>query len=217
MRIKIAVGDRVELQCAVDVHNFKTVDWLDQSFNNIKQSSQVKVRGSRTVFSRRRVLIWENITKADAGKYHCEVTKKKEQEKKAEDVRKEVLIEVHDVEFPVISSANVDSTIEKISGNPLRLECEAVGLPIPTLAWYKNGKDFMVNDETLTDKEVPSVRMSRGNSRIDFSSLKPEDAGTYKCVVTSRLGTAEKLFKLVVSGKDNNDEYLSIDDESELL
>lgn len=197
---KIAVGDRVELQCAADVYNYLDLVWLNPSNEFIKFSKNINIVKKHSKYSLKQTIVFENISKADAGMYRCEAENKHTRG----DENKDILIEVFDPILPEITSINFEPFVQKTSGDPLRLECYATGLPIPTVTWYRNEKVFEVDENNSLHPEIHHVELlmeSTKMSRIQFYALTEEDSGRYECKASSRIGIVHQTFELEVEGK----------------
>lgn len=93
---------------------------------------------------------------------------------------------------PSIKGGNVTSEVTALLHNPVTLECEVRGVPLPAITWYKNGESI------LSSRQVQYV--DRGHF-LKLSRVQVSDAGRYICRVTSVAGTAEKVYMLDVYGE----------------
>ncbi|KAL4218919.1 Hemicentin-1 [Mactra antiquata] len=69
------------------------------------------------------------------------------------------------------------------------LLCESLGLPDPVVTWTKDGKDFP------TTGLQHRMRLS---GTLEFTSVRLEDAGVYRCLATNDAGNASREIKLDV-------------------
>ncbi|XP_065335394.1 leucine-rich repeat neuronal protein 1-like [Cloeon dipterum] len=93
-----------------------------------------------------------------------------------------------------ISAANMSRKL----GDPLTLECRALGVPIPKLHW-------ILPDGTVLNATSNSVRLRlRNPGTLIFYHLKATDSGVYTCVAENKVATARTNVSLVVSGIDIN-------------
>lgn len=197
---KIAVGDRVELECATDIYEFdQRITWFNPSNKPIKRSKNINVAVKYSTYSRKRIITFENISKSDAGTYRCSAVEKINLYVETKDV----FIEVYDAEPPKITSSIFGSTIRRLSREMLVLKCRASGLPIPDYTWYKDDEIIAVND-SLALNETQNMKILKDKSTLEFDSLQPEDAGTYKCIATNRIGMDEKTVQVQVEGELRN-------------
>ena len=80
------------------------------------------------------------------------------------------------------------------------LLCETLGLPDPTITWEKDSREIPNNGLRY--------RMHRSGS-LEFSSVKVEDSGIYKCTATNEAGTADRTITLAVQGTNSNHDTLT--------
>ncbi|XP_059491280.1 leucine-rich repeat neuronal protein 1-like [Neocloeon triangulifer] len=93
-----------------------------------------------------------------------------------------------------ISGTNVSRKL----GDPLTLECRAMGVPIPRLHW-------ILPDGSVLNATSNSVRLRlRNPGTLIFYHLKATDSGVYTCVAENKMATARTNMTLMVSGIDIN-------------
>ncbi|XP_075041291.1 hemicentin-2 [Mixophyes fleayi] len=93
---------------------------------------------------------------------------------------------------PTISGTPDDATNEEvivIVNNPLSLICEALGFPIPSITWLKNGEPF---------KDSRNVKIIPGGHGLQILNAQEDDAGQYTCVVTNEIGEAIRNYEVKV-------------------
>jgi hypothetical protein len=73
----------------------------------------------------------------------------------------------------------------------LQVSCEALGVPRPSIAWFKDG-------HPIHDSVLPR-RASDGRSTVELNVMGPADAGTYTCMAANHLGTVDTNFTLEVN------------------
>ena len=78
-------------------------------------------------------------------------------------------------------------------GNSVKLDCSANGLPIPRVAWYKNGKPF-------TKRRGSSLYLDWKYVLV-LENVVPSDTGTYSCNVSNYLGWINHTYYVDVHGK----------------
>ncbi|XP_071484820.1 neuronal cell adhesion molecule-like isoform X2 [Diadema antillarum] len=64
---------------------------------------------------------------------------------------------------------------------PLKLKCEADGIPAPVFTWKLNGSNFEISE---------NERASLEGGNLIINEPGPADNGVYQCFATNRLGTA---------------------------
>ncbi|CAJ0944218.1 unnamed protein product [Ranitomeya imitator] len=82
-----------------------------------------------------------------------------------------------------------DEDVIVIVNNPLSLICEALGFPVPTVTWLKNGQPF---------RESDNVKMMPGRHGLQIVNAQEEDAGQYRCLVTNEIGEAIRNYEVKV-------------------
>lgn len=73
------------------------------------------------------------------------------------------------------------------------LECEARGVPLPTITWYRNGEAILSNRQAQYVERGHYLKIPRAQA---------SDAGQYTCKVTSVAGSTEKSYELDVYCKN---------------
>lgn len=87
---------------------------------------------------------------------------------------------------PYATSLPEESTVR--AGDALQVQCLAHGTPPLLYAWHK------VNGSL-------SARVAHRGGLLRISPVLPADAGTYRCLVTNRVGTAEAFAHVAVHGE----------------
>ena len=81
--------------------------------------------------------------------------------------------------------------VEAVVNTGATLLCESLGLPDPVVTWEKDGKPF---------PNTGLRHRMRVSGTIEFTSVRLEDTGTYRCNATNKAGTAARVIKLDVQG-----------------
>ena len=77
------------------------------------------------------------------------------------------------------------------AGNRLKIVCTAEGRPAPAITWLKDNKKL----KYLPDGVTPLTNITFD---ITFNSLKPKQAGKYKCVVSNKAGLIDMTYTIKV-------------------
>ncbi|XP_055255516.1 hemicentin-2 isoform X3 [Moschus berezovskii] len=90
---------------------------------------------------------------------------------------------------PTIWGSNETSEVAVMAGHPVWLLCEARGVPMPDITWFKDG-----------DPLVPSTEVvyTRGGRQLQLERAQGSDAGTYSCRASNAVGVMEKTTRLEV-------------------
>ncbi|XP_036068750.1 basement membrane-specific heparan sulfate proteoglycan core protein isoform X6 [Oryzias melastigma] len=89
-----------------------------------------------------------------------------------------------DVETPPYTTSMQDGVAVRV-GEVIRLQCLAHGTPPLTFVWTK-----------VDGQLPPRAQVEGGDLQIDLATA--EDAGTYKCVVSNKVGSSEVFVKVAV-------------------
>ena len=81
--------------------------------------------------------------------------------------------------------------VQALDGETVTFECRAVGYPVPTIAWHKNGARLPSDGHHII---LPS-----GTLRILF--VKKGNEGTYQCQAFNVLGVNATTARLTVSNR----------------
>ncbi|KAI1891477.1 hypothetical protein AGOR_G00144220 [Albula goreensis] len=158
--VSAILNQEVSLECKVKGVPFPTIQW----YKDRKPGSEDK-----------------SARLGDQARYQCSVTNP------AGKQSKDFNLSVHVP--PSIKGGNVTTEANALLNYAVTLECEARGVPFPTITWYKNGQVIISNRQALY--------VDRGQF-LKIPKAQVSDAGQYTCRVTSVAGTAEKLYELDV-------------------
>ncbi|XP_034565295.1 fibroblast growth factor receptor 1-A-like isoform X2 [Notolabrus celidotus] len=74
----------------------------------------------------------------------------------------------------------------------VKFRCLATGSPVPTLRWYKNGKEFK------KDQRIGGFKLRDHMWMLIMESVVPSDKGNYTCVVENEHGSLKHTYLLDV-------------------
>ncbi|KAE8293962.1 Hemicentin-1 Fibulin-6 [Larimichthys crocea] len=86
---------------------------------------------------------------------------------------------------PRIKGSGVPAEVSVVVNNVLELQCEASGIPTPSLTWLKDGRPL---------PQTNSLRLLRGGEVLRVASAQLEDTGRYSCLANSPAGDDDKEF-----------------------
>lgn len=92
----------------------------------------------------------------------------------------------HDTDKPRLNGSSSPDPITIRQGDPLHLDCSAVGNPEPTYVW--------VNHQS-------SNSSSSEGSVFMITSVTPADEGLYECIVRNNVGDTAVVFNVTVIGE----------------
>lgn len=90
---------------------------------------------------------------------------------------------------PSIKGGNVTTEVTALLDTAVTLECEARGVPLPSITWHRKG------EIVLSSHQAQHVERGR---YLKIVRAQASDAGQYTCKVTSVAGSAEKSYTLDV-------------------
>ncbi|KAF3701703.1 Fibroblast growth factor receptor 1-A [Channa argus] len=89
-----------------------------------------------------------------------------------------------------------DKMTKKVHAVPasktVKFRCQATGNPVPTLRWYKNGKEFR------KDQRIGGYKIRDHMWTLIMESVVPSDKGNYTCVVENEHGSLKHTYLLDV-------------------
>ncbi|XP_068608761.1 fibroblast growth factor receptor 1b [Brachionichthys hirsutus] len=74
----------------------------------------------------------------------------------------------------------------------VKFRCQAIGNPLPSLRWYKNGKEFK------KDQRIGGFKIKDHMWTLIMESVVPSDKGNYTCVVENAYGSLKHTYLLDV-------------------
>ncbi|KAG5276279.1 hypothetical protein AALO_G00130100 [Alosa alosa] len=169
----VVVGYPIQLQCKVTGTPLPAVTWY-------KDGRPLTSVAGVTLLNRGQVLELSRAQVSDTGAYRC------------------VAISVagnaeltHTLQVYVPPSISSDGGMVSVVVNEaVRLECEAAGVPTPTLTWLKDGSPVTSVSQGL--------QVLSAGKLLAFSSALVSDAGRYTCVAVNAGGETQKDYDLRV-------------------
>jgi hypothetical protein len=127
----------------------------------------------------------DNIQTTDAGVYKIEATNK-------------CLSTTSQTQFivkgePAFNRKPGDVTVPE--KKQARFDCEVIGVPIPTVEWYKEDALLEASDNIVIESK------GKGINTLFVKSVNASNVGKYKIKATNESGVAEHTFTLAVDGK----------------
>lgn len=95
---------------------------------------------------------------------------------------------------PSVVTGPLNQSVDE--GTNLGFFCEVKGSPEPSVSWFLNDDDF-----SLQSTARISITQTGLTSRLTISNATLNDKGMYKCVATSKIGTASEEAELKVNSK----------------
>ncbi|XP_074490966.1 hemicentin-1 isoform X1 [Sebastes fasciatus] len=173
--ISAIVKQEVSLECNVQGVPFPTIQWYKDRKPVFLGDPNLEVT------NRGQLLRIKSARLGDKARYQCSVTNTAGKQSKDFDLSVYVP--------PTIKGANITTEVTALLDTVVTLECEARGVPLPTITWYRNGEAI------LSNRQVQYVE--RGHY-LKIPRAQATDVGQYTCKVTSVAGNAEKSYELDV-------------------
>lgn len=150
----------------------------------------ITVTSHDTPYSHRKELHWDNVKNLESGKYVCRANVIKDDTID----EKSWVLDILDPRAPGIEETTIiGHTLKHSLGEPLQLKCKFLGLPRPTIVWYKDDVEI-TNDENDT-----RIALHDNNAILDIRYIKMEDQGKYKCEASNRLGSDSRETMLKIT------------------
>lgn len=78
------------------------------------------------------------------------------------------------------------------AGNTVKFRCPAMGSPMPTIRWLKNGREFR------GEHRIGGIKLRHQHWSLVMESVVPSDRGNYTCVVENKYGSIMHSYVLDV-------------------
>ncbi|XP_041648005.1 hemicentin-1 [Cheilinus undulatus] len=173
--ISAIVKQEISLECKVEGVPFPTIQWYKDRKLVFLGDPNLEIT------NRGQVLRIKSARLGDKARYQCSVMNTAG--KQTKDFNLSVYVP------PSIKGGNLTSDVTALLEAIVSLECEARGVPSPTITWYRNGEAI------LSNRQAQYVERGR---YLKIPRVQASDTGLYTCKVTSVAGSAEKSFELDV-------------------
>uniref|UniRef100_A0A3Q4HTJ7 Hemicentin 1 n=1 Tax=Neolamprologus brichardi TaxID=32507 RepID=A0A3Q4HTJ7_NEOBR len=173
--VSAIIKQAVSLECKVQGIPFPAIQWSKDRKPVFLGDPNLEVT------NRGQVLRIKSARLGDQARYQCSATNTAG--KQSKDFNLSVYVP------PSIKGGNVTTEVTALLDAAVTLECEARGVPLPSITWHRKGEI------------VPSSRQAQHAERGRYLKLvraQASDAGQYTCKVTSVAGSAEKSYTLDV-------------------
>uniref|UniRef100_A0A4W6D352 Hemicentin-1 n=1 Tax=Lates calcarifer TaxID=8187 RepID=A0A4W6D352_LATCA len=176
--LTVTKGGDVTLQCAAEGVPRPAITWL-------KDGRPITGQHGAKVLNEGRLLQIKDAKVSDTGRYTCIAVNVAGQADSKYD------ISVH-VPPSIIGQVQFPENVSVVVKNPVALNCEASGIPLPSISWLKDGRPI---------KASSSVRILSGGRSLRLMHAAVEDAGRYTCIVSNSAGEERKNFDIDILGK----------------
>ncbi|KFO28580.1 Hemicentin-1 [Fukomys damarensis] len=169
------INHSTSLECQVKGSPFPTIHWFKDGKPLFLGDPNIEL------LDRRQILHLKNARRSDKGRYQCAVSNAAG--KQAKDMKLTIYIP------PSIKGGNATTEVSALINSLIKLECEARGLPVPAITWYKDGQLVLSSSQALYIDKGQFLHIPRA---------QVSDSATYTCHIASVAGTSEKSFHVEV-------------------
>ncbi|XP_065792283.1 hemicentin-1 isoform X4 [Muntiacus reevesi] len=173
--IIVTRGKSISLECEVEGIPQPTVSWMKDG------RPLTKGRGME-IMDEGRVVQLKNVHVSDTGRYVCVAMNIAGMTDRKYD------LSVH-TPPSIIGNHRTPENISVVEKSSVSLNCEASGIPLPSITWLKDGWPINLSS---------SLRILSGGRILRLIQTRTEDAGQYTCVVRNAAGEERKIFRLSV-------------------
>ncbi|XP_075295707.1 hemicentin-2 [Opisthocomus hoazin] len=175
--VSVLEGRSVRLTCKCHGIPFPTLSWQKDGETLSAQPGSPKV-----VSTGGRMLYIEKVQLVDKGTYTCECRNA------AGSSSKEHRLEVHALPRSQ-GSSKAPRKVSVIKAGETVLECETVGMPLPTVTWVKDGQPVAGGEGLLLTEQ---------GRRLRITKAELAHAGRYTCLVANAVGQERREFDVAV-------------------
>ncbi|KAM9476100.1 hemicentin-1 isoform 3-T3 [Clarias gariepinus] len=165
-------GHMISLMCDVQTHPASEIAWT--------RDGQLLNLGSRVhILSGGKVLQISGVLQQDAGQYVCTATNS------AGQAQKSIMLNVYAPPILLPLPHTGSEVMSPHIGSSVTLSCEAQGIPVPEVTWYRNGQKL------TSGKFIQLI-----GQKLTINSMQVSDEGVYICKVFNPAGQMERTFTL---------------------
>nr|XP_010300774.1 PREDICTED: hemicentin-2 [Balearica regulorum gibbericeps] len=175
--VSVLEGQSVRMACECRGIPFPSLSWRKDGKPLSAQPGSPKL-----VSTGGSMLYIEKVRLVDKGTYTCECRKA------AGSSSKEHRLEVH-VLPRIQGSSKAPRKVSVIKAGETVLECEALGTPLPTVTWVKDGQPVAGGDGLLLTEQ---------GRRLRIPKAEVAHAGRYACLVSNAAGQERREFDVTV-------------------
>ncbi|XP_071802833.1 hemicentin-1-like isoform X2 [Asterias amurensis] len=166
--------DSVSLYCPATGHPRPTINWF-------KNGSPISPNELNQYVTDQGTLVIRFATEDDAGTYTCMVSNKAGTD--------EIEISLYVLAPPTIDDRLITPTLNITLGGSVTMDCDAQGLPPPTIHWVKDGQQLRNNG--------PNYAVSSSGT-LTVQRVTLDDEGRYVCIASNIAGNTTKTIYLSV-------------------
>jgi hypothetical protein len=199
--LKVLIHESVTLECVVSGSPRPSIKWLKDGLH--LDNSEVYQQTTMGPLCR---LTIQDVNASCNGRYTCEATNK--------EGRVSTFVRLQTVNDPKLLEAdnNLRTTVESSTNNsaemiplfitrlrdrrvqctyPVRLTCQSIGVPKPTIKWFKDGRQLVEDDRIVFLDE-------NTYNTLEISRTFLEDSGEYTATIQNNFGSVSCHCSLIV-------------------
>ena len=181
-RYRVALGENITIPCIASGNPKPEISWTRLGSNRMLDTEH----GCLTV---------SNAQEIDSGSYMCAMYNGARRF-----LRRTTLV----VLVPPVFTLTPETPSEKVEpGTALFLHCQAMGTPIPDIAWSFNGLPLETYEEGVA---ASWTVMDNGTLRL--TDVQKADEGIYQCFASNDVGIKESTASVLVAGPAENSPIL---------
>ncbi|XP_072488817.1 hemicentin-2 isoform X3 [Notamacropus eugenii] len=168
-------GMEVELQCRTSGTPLPQVEWTKEGQPISPGDPHIQLLEDG------QILRIPSSHLGDAGHYQCVAFSPAGQQ------AKDFQLSIHTP--PTIWGSNETGEVAVMEDHVVRLQCDARGVPTPTITWFKDGDPLHASTQ---------VAYAKGGRHLQLGKAQVSDSGLYICQASNAAGIAEKAVRLDV-------------------
>ena len=86
---------------------------------------------------------------------------------------------------------DIGNDVSALLNTSVTIRCQASGVPQPTITWYKNGQELLLNERLSVDEE----------DSLTITETRSEDSDRYTCAAENTAGQANAFTDVAIVGR----------------
>uniref|UniRef100_A0AAQ4S9F9 Fibroblast growth factor receptor n=1 Tax=Gasterosteus aculeatus aculeatus TaxID=481459 RepID=A0AAQ4S9F9_GASAC len=173
-------GNVLKLRCDPSARPGMAVHWYKEA-SRVLPTPRIQIRGA--------VMEIADVTYEDSGLYVCVLRGTKEPVRNFT-----ITVAGKDTNSPYWThTQRMEKKLYAVpAGNTVKLRCPAMGSPMPSIRWLKNGREFR------GEHRIGGIKLRHQHWSLVMESVVPSDRGNYTCLVENKYGSITHSYVLDV-------------------